>query len=698
MRTLFFHRNLKAGYSINKVTQTVISGIPDKKEYYVPYVGASLKAIFGNILYVWRHRDPSAVHHITGDIHYCMLALIGCKSVLTIHDTVSLDFNQLPKFKKLLMEWLWFRLPLRFATKVVCISESTKEHVQRYTSRTDIQVIHNAIDPAFQEKIYQEEQDGIPTVLLIGTNPNKNLVRTFEALQGLKCKVVVIGHLSKVQKETLSACQINYVQKEGLTDAQIVKEYENCDIVSFISLFEGFGMIVIEANKVGRPVICSDIPVLREVAGDAALFVNPNDVEDMRNGFERLLSDSALRQLMIHKGFANVRRFDVSSIRQQWMALYDSIQKHVICVLATASAKRGALTIYNQFINALTSMAGPDEWHVFIDEGMPMPEINHVHYHVCHTKGFGRFWFDFVKFRKLLKQEGIIPDVVFSLQNTGAFCRASRTVIYYHQSLPLYHYQFKFFDKSIKENLFYSFFYPCYVRLFLNHKSFVAVQTETTKTLFGAKYKFPLERIGVYFPSTEKIDIHQVIQYSYEKDTYNFLYPSMGASYKEHITLAYALNILKSKEPDLAKKIRVHFTVEEGNLLDVEKYIVKNDLCDNFVFHGSITHQQVLSMLASSHGLLFPSVVESSGMPLIEAAELGVPIVANDMEYVYDSLSSYKGLKAVQIHDYQEWADRIRELCLNMGRYQPYVLNEDDSWKRLFVLIRQGEIVSSRTE
>lgn len=326
MRKLFFHRNLKAGYSINKVTQTVVQGIPDKQEYYVPYVGASVKAIVQNLLYVWRYRDKKAINHVTGDIHYCILALLGCKSVLTIHDTVSLDYNPLPKMKRLLLEWLWFRIPLKLATKVVCISESTKEHVQRYTSRTDILVIHNAIDPAFQEKPYQEEQDGVPTVLLIGTYPNKNLVRTFEALQGLTCKVVVIGHLSDVQQETLAACQINYVQKEGLTDAQIVETYENCDIVSFISLFEGFGMIVIEANKVGRPVICSDIPVLREVAGDAALFVNPNDVEEMRNGFERLFQDKSLRQTLIEKGRENVKRFDVQAIRSQWTSLYESLK------------------------------------------------------------------------------------------------------------------------------------------------------------------------------------------------------------------------------------------------------------------------------------------------------------------------------------------------------------------------------------
>lgn len=325
MKIVYFHRNLSAGYSINKVTQTVVSGIHERKEYYVPYVGASLKAILGNILYVWRHRERSAIHHVTGDIHYCILALIGFKSVLTIHDTVSLDFNNLPKHKKLLIEWLWFRLPLRFATKVMCISETTKQYVMRYTKRRDIEVIHNAIDPVFQKKPYREDQNGVPTVLLIGTNPNKNLFRTFEALQGLKCKVVIVGNLSKDQQVALAACQIDYVQKEGLTDAQIVEEYEKCDIVSFVSLFEGFGMIVIEANKVGRPVICSDIPVLREVAGVAALFVNPKDVVEMKRGFERLLFDISLRQTLIEKGFANIRRFDVKTIRHQWMSFYESL-------------------------------------------------------------------------------------------------------------------------------------------------------------------------------------------------------------------------------------------------------------------------------------------------------------------------------------------------------------------------------------
>ena len=324
MNVVFFHRNLTAGYSINKVTQTIIRDIPDKVEYFAPLAGASLRALVRNFFFVWKNRKKNAINHVTGDIHYCILALFGCKSVLTVHDTVSLDYNQLPPIKRLIIEYLWFRLPIKMATKVVCISESTKEYVERYTKRKDIVVIHNAVDPLFLEEPLHTRND-VPTVLLIGTSSNKNLVRTFEALKGQNCKVVIVGKLSKEQLDALDDNHINYINKVGLTDAQILEEYKNCDIVSFISLFEGFGMIVVEANKVGRPVICSDIPVLKEVAGDSALLVNPCDVEDMRKGFEKMFSDNLLGKSLVKRGFENAKRFDADNIRKQWIAFYRSI-------------------------------------------------------------------------------------------------------------------------------------------------------------------------------------------------------------------------------------------------------------------------------------------------------------------------------------------------------------------------------------
>lgn len=323
MHIVYFHRNKKAGYSINKVTQTVVRGFDDKEEFELPYFGPSPITIIKNLWFVYNHRRKDAINHVTGDVQYAILALFGCKSVLTCHDTVSLDYRHLPFFKRLFFEWFWYRLPLIMSTKVVAISEETKRCLKQYTNRDDIVVIHNAVDPLFV--MYPPQENIMPIVLLIGTGENKNLIRTFDALKGFKCHVVIIGALSLEQRECLTKNNLSYECKSGLSDEQVVEEYAKCDVVSFISLFEGFGMIIVEANKVGRPVICSDIPVLREVAGNSALFVNPMDVEEMHRGFGWILEDMELRKELVEKGFKNAERFEVSHIRQQWKDFYKKV-------------------------------------------------------------------------------------------------------------------------------------------------------------------------------------------------------------------------------------------------------------------------------------------------------------------------------------------------------------------------------------
>ncbi len=325
MYIVYFHRNLKAGFSINKVTQTIVRGIPEKREFYVPYMGGSPLVLLKNIIFVWKNRRKHEINHITGDILYCMVALIGCKkSVLTIHDTIGVDYKKNSLFTYYYLLLFWLKIPLMIATKVVCISEDTRNKLYRITKRRDLVVIHNAVDPIFMKspKSFFPQK---PVVLLIGTSDNKNLLRSFEALKGLNCSLRIIGKLQNNHINYLTENNIEYVNKEGLSDSQIVEEYVNCDIVSFISLFEGFGMIIIEANMVGRPVICSDIEVLHEVGGDAALYVDPLDVDSMRDGFRRLFMDETLRKALVDKGFENVKRFDADNIRQQWIQLYDQI-------------------------------------------------------------------------------------------------------------------------------------------------------------------------------------------------------------------------------------------------------------------------------------------------------------------------------------------------------------------------------------
>lgn len=324
LRFVFFHRNKTAGFSIDKVTQNIIKNFNDREEYYAPCYNASPFSILKNIIYVFCHRQKNAINHVTGDIHYCILGLIKCKSVLTIHDTVSLDFNKYSSFYRFVLEWLWYRIPLYFAKNVVCISEETKKSVMRFSNRKDIRVIYNAVDPkmVFAPKKINLQ---IPRILIIGTNPNKNIERTIEALAGIECIVVIVGVLNETHKKLLQRNNTLYENKYNLSDDEIIEEYKKCDIVSFVSLYEGFGMPIIEANAIGRPVICSDIPVLHEVANDAAAFVNPYDVEEIRKTFCTLKSSSYLCQDLIEKGQRNICRFEQSKILKEWSDFYSTI-------------------------------------------------------------------------------------------------------------------------------------------------------------------------------------------------------------------------------------------------------------------------------------------------------------------------------------------------------------------------------------
>lgn len=363
-----------------------------------------------------------------------------------------------------------------------------------------------------------------------------------------------------------------------------------------------------------------------------------------------------------------------------------------ICVIATASAFRGALMIYNQFLSALELNRGDDKWCVFVDKGMPMPDIPNVTYHVFHTKGIGRIWFDCFGFKKYIYKNGIEPDVIFSLQNSSVRYKCLRHVIYYHQPLPLYKYDYRLSDDYFLSYYLYSNLYPVYVKFYLLNHTYVAVQTKIIRNRFADRYNFPVDRIGVYFPTIGKVDAAKIQSYDFDSLFSHFFYPANSSAYKEQITLAHTLCSIRKLDADLANQIRIHLTVSEYQMKDLVMYIKKEGLESNFIFHGNVPHKQVLSMLKSSHGLLFPSVIETLGLPLLEAACMGVPIIANDMEYVHEVLGNYKGVAYASVHDYDDWGQKIIECCHIKRKYESYSIPDTHSWDRLFKLIREGVI------
>jgi glycosyltransferase involved in cell wall biosynthesis len=312
-----YHSIEELFYSINsKVSKTITTKIIE-----LPYYGGSPKVLLKNMRGF--KSNKTSINHITGDVHY--MALITRKhTILTIHDIGSAFQGHF--IKQLYIKLFWFWLPALRLKRITVISEFTKKELIKLIpfASKKIEVIYNPVNTQLQ---YHPKDFNVqcPRILIIGTKANKNLERTFEALQGIECELLIIGKLSENQLELLKKYSIQYSSKVNIPYSEVIQAYKDCDFVLFASTYEGFGMPIIEAQMVGRPVIASNIGAMKEVSLDTACLVDPYDIESIKKGIQKLIRDETYRDLMIKKGLKNVERFSLETISNQYIALYQSI-------------------------------------------------------------------------------------------------------------------------------------------------------------------------------------------------------------------------------------------------------------------------------------------------------------------------------------------------------------------------------------
>ena len=213
-------------------------------------------------------RRASRVNHIVGDIQYVAMGLTGNRTVLRFSTRTSNRLYALRGLRRLLLKWVYFSLPLRRCRFVTVISESTRTQLVTlfpFVAHKTI-MVPCCLPDGFQP-VSRRLNVECPRVLQVGTGSHKNLERAAYALVGMNCIFHVVGRLNREQHTLLTRLNIRLENTWDLTDRDILKAYERADIVLFVSLSEGFGMPVIEANAIGRPVITSNISPMKDVAG-----------------------------------------------------------------------------------------------------------------------------------------------------------------------------------------------------------------------------------------------------------------------------------------------------------------------------------------------------------------------------------------------------------------------------------------------
>ena len=164
-----------------------------------------------------------------------------------------------------------------------------------------------------------------PRILQVGTAPHKNLERVAQALKGERCVLHVVGRLSPRQRQFLDDLGIRYENGVDLSDEELLRAYEEADLVVFVSLAEGFGLPILEAQAIGRPVVTSDLSPMRDVAGGAACLVDPRNVDSIRAGIRRVIKDSNYREGLVELGLRNVVQYQPQVVASRYARLYEHI-------------------------------------------------------------------------------------------------------------------------------------------------------------------------------------------------------------------------------------------------------------------------------------------------------------------------------------------------------------------------------------
>lgn len=303
-----------------------------------------------------RLRVPLPVEVFTGavDLFYSPDFLLpptrARKTVVTVHD---LSYVRVPEcFPDVLKAYLNRSVPRSVcrADLVLADAGSTRRDLEEvyHLAPEKTRVLYSGVDPSFCASVPERERERVrdkynlraPYLLSVSTvQPRKNYVRLLQAFArlisrtdrvGTDVQLVIAGGNGWMYDEVYQAVQAlgleERVRMTGFTpDQDLPALYAMATLFVYPSLYEGFGLPVAEAMACGAPVISSNASSLPEVAGDAALYFDPHDVDGIKDAMERALASESLRETLARRGFAQARQFSWDKAAGELLAWFQEL-------------------------------------------------------------------------------------------------------------------------------------------------------------------------------------------------------------------------------------------------------------------------------------------------------------------------------------------------------------------------------------
>lgn len=291
-----------------------------------------------------------------------------------------------------------------------------------------------------------------------------------------------------------------------------------------------------------------------------------------------------------------------------------------------------------------------------------------------------RLYYEYFYFKKLSKK--IKPDVWLSLHDTTPRVMAKKQFVYCHHPTTFFKPTWKDWKFDYKIGVF-SLLYDTLFQLNITKNHTVFVQQHWIKEVF--EKRFQIKNIKVALP--EFVEEITTETYNFENDKIHFFYPSFPRSFKNHEIILEAIKILPT---EIKEKSQFHFTTIKDSKEKYAQFLVKEyGFLNNVVFYGKVKRKQLLSMYYSMDCLIFPSKIETWGLPISEAKAYKKPLFLANLPYAKETCGDYEKVTFFEETNAENLAQLITEFVKGAhqfeGNKKPYETNEDlQNWKEVF--------------